>query len=148
MSCWLLADSSQSSMADSFRDLLAWQKAMALVTAIYRTTDSWPERERYGLTNQVRRAAVAIPSDIAEGKGRLSKKEYVQMLARARGSSYEVQTQLEIAFNLEFVDAARYEALSADAAEVGRLLNGLMTNVRHQIDEEERRRNNSLRAKS
>ena len=77
-------------MSDSFRDLIVWQKAMALVTDVYAATRSFPPQEMYGLTNQVRRAAVAIPSDIAEGKGRISKKEYLQMLARARGSSFEV----------------------------------------------------------
>lgn len=127
-------------MSDSYRDLVVWQKAMALVTAIYRATDAFPARERYGLTNQVCRAAVAIPSDIAEGKGRISKKEYVQMLARARGSSYEVQTQLEIAHNLEFLETAAFEALAEKAAEVGRLLNGLITKIQQQITEEERRR--------
>lgn len=127
-------------MSDSFRDLVAWQKAMKLVTAIYRATDSFPARERYGLTNQVCRAAVAIPSDIAEGKGRISKKEYVQMLARARGSSYEVQTQLEIVFNLEFLDSKAFEVLSEQAAEVGRLLNGLITKIQQQIAAEETKR--------
>src|SRR5687767_5964737 len=120
-------------MSDSYRDLVAWQKAMKLVTDVYRATERFPARERYGLTNQVCRAAVAIASDIAEGKGRISKKEYVQMLARARGSSYEVQTQLEIAFNLEFLDRNAYETLSGQAAEVGRLLNGLITKTQQQI---------------
>lgn len=120
-------------MSDSFRDLVAWQKAMALVTAIYRATEGFPARERYGLTNQVCRAAVAIPSDIAEGKGRISKKEYVQMLARARGSSYEVQTQLEIAHNLELLDETAFATLQEKAAEVGRLLNGLITKIQQQI---------------
>lgn len=126
-------------MGDSFRDLVVWQKAMELVTAIYRATDSFPAREKYGLTNQLCRAAVAIPSDIAEGKGRISKKEYVQMLARARGSSYEVQTQLEIAFNLTFLNADTFEILAARAAEVGCLLNGLIAKIQQQITESERR---------
>jgi four helix bundle protein len=126
-------------MSDSFRDLVVWQKAMALVTSIYRATESFPARERYGLTNQVCRAAVAIPSDIAEGKGRISKKEYVQMLARARGSSYEVQTQLEIAHNLEFLDEKVFATLQEKAAEVGRLLNGLITKIQQQIAADEHR---------
>ena len=120
-------------MSDSYRDLLAWQKAMALVTDVYRETDSFPAREMYGLTNQVRRAAVGVPSDIAEGKGRISKKEYVQMLSRARGSIYEVQTQLEISRNLGFLTDAMFTDLGAKAAEVGRLVNGLITSVRRQI---------------
>jgi len=121
-------------MSDSFRDLVAWQKAMGLVTAIYRLTERFPAREQYGLTNQVRRAAVAIPSDIAEGKGRLSKKEFVQMLAKARGSSYEVQTQLEISRNLGFLAQETFEDLIEKAGEVSRLLSGLIRNLQHQID--------------
>ena len=120
-------------MSDSFRDLIVWQKAMALVTNVYRATDAFPAREQYGLTNQLCRAAVAIPSDIAEGKGRISKKEYVQMLARARGSSYEVQTQLEVGFNLNYLDGPAFDALIAQAAEVGRLLNGLISKIQQQI---------------
>src|SRR5688500_4592148 len=139
-------------MSDSFRDLVAWQKAMKLVSAIYRATEAFPARERYGPTNQVCRAAVAIPSDIAEGKGRISKKEYVQMLARARGSSYEVQTQLEVAFNLDFLDRKAFDVLSEQAAEVGRLLNGLITKTQAQITAEETNRklpkSEQLRAKS
>ena len=124
-------------MSESYRDLIVWQKAMALVTDVYRATESFPAREIYGITNQVRRAAVAIPSDIAEGKGRISKKEYVQMLSRVRGSTYEVQTQLEISRNLSFLATDAFETLEMKAAEVGRLLNGLITKLRRDIDEEE-----------
>ena len=121
-------------MSESYRDLIVWQKAMALVTDVYRATDSFPAREIYGLTNQVRRAAVGVPSDIAEGKGRISKKEYVQMLARARGSIYEVQTQLEISKNLEFLPLESFLDLESKAAEVGRLLNGLIKRLRQDIN--------------
>ena len=124
-------------MSESYRDLIVWQKAMALVTDVYRATEAFPSREIYGITNQVRRAAVAVPSDIAEGKGRISKKEYVQMLSRARGSTYEVQTQLEISRNLSFLATEAFEVLEMKAAEVGRLLNGLITKLRRDIDTEE-----------
>jgi four helix bundle protein len=124
-------------MSDSYRDLIVWQKAMALVTDVYRATESFPTREIYGITNQVRRAAVAVPSDIAEGKGRISKKEYVQMLSRARGSTFEVQTQLEISRNLSFLTADKFEALETKAAEVGRLLNGLLSKLRRDIADED-----------
>ena len=120
-------------MGDSYRDLIVWQKAMALVRSIYGATQAFPAREIYGLTNQVRRAAVAIPSDIAEGKGRISKKEFVQMLSRARGSCFEVQTQLELSGDLGFLDQDVAKTLNADAAEVGRLLNGLITSIRNDI---------------
>ena len=120
-------------MSDSYRDLIVWQKGMALARGIYAATEAFPAREMYGLTNQVRRAAVAIPSDIAEGKGRISKKEFVQMLSRARGSCFEVQTQLELSHDFGFLDDTRSAALSSDAAEVGRLLNGLITSIRNDI---------------
>jgi len=117
-------------MAYSFRDLLAWQKAMALVVDVYRVTEAFPQREIYGLTNQVRRAAVSVPSNIAEGKGRLSKKEFVQFLSKARGSLLEAQTQLEIAFNLGFLAKSDFDKLEESASEAGRLINGLITKVR------------------
>ena len=120
-------------MKDSYRDMIAWQKAMALVTEIYQETESFPAREIYGLTNQVRRAAVGVPSDIAEGKGRLSKKEFVQMLSRARGSVLEVQTQIEIARNLGFLTNEKFEDLLAKADEVGRVINGLIRSIRKQL---------------
>src|SRR5688572_17975998 len=102
-------------MAESFRDLVAWQKGMALVTDIYRATEEFPSREIYGLTNQLRRAAVSVPSNIAEGKGRLSKKEFVQFLAKARGSLCEVQTQLEISSNLGYLSRDTFAALDGQA---------------------------------
>jgi four helix bundle protein len=106
---------------------------MTLVTEIYQATEHFPSREMYGLTNQVRRAAVGVPSDIAEGKGRLSKKEFVQMLSRARGSVLEVQTQIEIARNLGFLANEKFEALLAKADEVGRVINGLIRSIRKQL---------------
>lgn len=117
-------------MADSFRDLLVWQKAMALATEVYRVTEAFPRAETYGLTNQLRRAVVAVPSDIAEGKGRLSKREFIQMLSRARGSLFEVVTQVEIGKNLQYVGEPEFEQVSKHCAEVGRLLNGLIRAIR------------------
>jgi len=89
----------RTGLAESFRDLIAWQKAMALVTRVYEVTDSFPRREMYGLTRQVRDAAVSVPSNIAEGKGRQTKKDYLQFLYRARGSLLETETQLEVSRN-------------------------------------------------
>jgi four helix bundle protein len=123
-------------VSESFRDLIAWQKGMALITNVYRATESFPNRERYGLIDQLCRAAVSIPSDIAEGRGRVSKKEFLQMVARARGSSYEVQTQLEVAFNLGYLAREQFEELLAQAGEVSRLLNGLIRNLQKQIAED------------
>jgi four helix bundle protein len=120
-------------VADSFRDLLVWQKAMELATAVYRVTERFPRSEQYGLTNQLCRAVVAVPSDIAEGKGRLSKREFIQMLARARGSLFEVVTQIEISKNLDFMSEADFTRIAKQCAEVGRLLNGLIRAIRHSL---------------
>ncbi len=117
-------------MAESFRDLIAWQKAMALVTDVYRATEEFPDRERFGLTNQIRRSAVSVASNIAEGKGRFSKKEYVHFLSNTRGSLCELQTQLEIATNLGYLPDPLWADLEESAAEVGRILNGLMKTIR------------------
>lgn len=107
---------------------------MALVTRIYAVTQHFPDREIYGLTNQLRRASVSVPSNIAEGKGRRSKKEYVQFLYRARGSLFEVETQLEIANNLGYFPSGVFDELREDAAGVARVLNGLIASVEKQID--------------
>jgi len=91
-------------MVQSFRDLVAWQKAMELVMAIYRLGQQSPKEEIFGLTSQVRRAAVSIPNNIAEGLGKSSKGEFQQYLHHARGSLAEVETQLLIASNLGYVN--------------------------------------------
>jgi len=116
-------------MAGSYRDLIAWQKAMALVTEVYRVTDDFPRREMYGLTRQVREAAVSVPSNIAEGKGRQTRKDYAQFLYRARASLYETQTQLEIGKNLKFLSEDGFTRISARCVETGRVLNGLITSL-------------------
>jgi len=115
---------------DSFRDLVVWQKAMVLATDVYAVTGGFPKSETYGLTNQLRRASVGVPSDIAEGKGRISKREFIQMLARARGSLFEVATQLEISKRLSYVGAPEFTRLTAECDEVGKLLNGLIRSLR------------------
>jgi four helix bundle protein len=119
---------------DSFRDLVVWQKAMVLATEVYRATTTFPQSEIYGLTSQMRRASVAVPSDIAEGKGRLSKKEFVQMLSKARGSLQELDTQVEIAKNLGYLEPDVSRPLSTQCDEVGRLLNGPIRSIQVQIE--------------
>ena len=119
---------------DSFRDLVVWQKAMVLATDVYRATQTFPRSEVYGLASQMQRASVAVPSDIAEGKGRLSKKEFVQMLSKGRGSLQELDTQVEIAKNLGYLEPDVFSRLSAQCDEVGRLLNGLIRSIQVQIE--------------
>jgi four helix bundle protein len=99
---------------------------MDLVLEVYRSTSSFPRQEIYGLTSQMRRSAVSVPSNIAEGKGRFSRKELLQFLFHARGSLLELQTQITIARELGFLPAHQGEKLTKVAAEVGRLLNGLI----------------------
>jgi four helix bundle protein len=109
----------------NYRELVAWQKAMDLVTMVYDVTQHWPKTEVYGLTNQIRRAAVSIPSNIAEGQGRASTKEFLHHLSMARGSLLEVETQLLIAQRLGYTAPEAATQLLAGTAEAGRLLNGL-----------------------
>jgi four helix bundle protein len=116
-------------MGRSYKDLLAWQQAMDLVTATYRSTSVFPADERFGLTSQLRRAAVSVPSNIAEGQGRLSEKEFRHFLGQARGSLMEVETQIQIAQNLGYLGAAKTTELLQGCAEVGRILNGLMASI-------------------
>ena len=123
-------------MNDSYRDVVAWQKAMALATEVYRVTDTFPPREIYGLTRQVRNAALSVPSNIAEGKGRQTKRDYVQFLYRARASLLETETQLEVAANVRFLSPDLFAAINEQAAEVGRVLNGLIRETQRQIDED------------
>ena len=103
---------------------------MDLVIDIYRCTKDFPREEIYGLTSQLRRAAVSVASNIAEGKGRPSDKELCHFLDHARGSLYEVQTQLRIAEQLGFLSTAQSQNLYANAAKAGRLLNGLIRKIR------------------
>jgi four helix bundle protein len=115
-------------MGRSYKDLLAWQKAMDLVTATYRATANFPSEERFELTSQLRRAAVSIPSNIA-GQGRLSEKEFRHFLGQARGSLMEAETQIQIAQNLGYIEATQTSELLKACAEVGRILNGLMASI-------------------
>lgn len=110
---------------NGYRDLVVWQKSMALVTAIYRVTREFPRDEQYGLTSQLRRAAVSIPSNLGEGFGRTSRKDFHRFIGQARGPLNEVETQLEIAMNLDFLTRASATQLMASVNEVGRMLNGL-----------------------
>ena len=113
-------------MGTSFRDLVVWQRAVQMSLAIYKLTSSFPVSERFGLTNQLRRAAVSVASNIAEGYGRSTKGEYLQFLGHARGSNCEVQTQLVISEGLGFgTDQTRRLAESL-ASEVGRMLVAMM----------------------
>lgn len=109
-------------------DLMAWQKAMNLVEEVYDITKRFPREELYGLTNQLRRAAVSIPSNIAEGQSRGSR-DFVRFLSIAQGSLSETETQMEIAFRLGYVKEVDLSRFSESAAEVGRLIHGLSNSI-------------------
>ena len=117
----------------SYRDLIAWQKAMDVVTEVYRLTESFPSREQFGLTNQARRAAVSVPSNIAEGQGRNTTKDYIHFLRISRGSLQELETQLMIGQRLGFADAAVTDTLLAKTTEVSRIISGLINSLSSKL---------------
>jgi four helix bundle protein len=113
-----------------YQDLIAWQKAYELVMAVYERTRAFPADERFGLTAQLRRAAVSIPSNIAEGWGRQSRTELIRFLEMARGSCYEVQTQMLIADGLRYLQ--QDAAIHSQIDEVERVLSGLMKSLQNK----------------
>lgn len=117
-------------MSHSYKDLIVWQRARALASDIYRITESFPRSEVYGLTSQLRRAAVSVVSNVAEGQGRLTKGEFQQFLGHARGSLLEMETQLLIAVDLTYLSHEEFSQVEPRLAEVRRLLNGLLDSLR------------------
>jgi len=117
-------------MGQSFKDLVVWKKSIDLTAAIYEFTSKFPDVERFGLTNQMRRAAVSVPSNIAEGYGRSTKGEYHLFLGHARGSCSELETQLVIAKRLGFGDRNKLDSAEHLCDDVGRLLGALMRSIR------------------
>ncbi|MHB8067117.1 MAG: four helix bundle protein [Desulfobaccales bacterium] len=114
----------------SYRDLVAWQKGMELVGEIYRISRDFPKDEIFGLVSQMRRAAVSIPSNIAEGHQKLSRKEYQHFLGNARGSLAEIETQILIAKDLDYLGEIEMNRILNLSAELGRVLNGLINSIR------------------
>ncbi|MDR0289873.1 MAG: four helix bundle protein [Treponema sp.] len=112
-------------MIKTFKDLTVWQEAMNLVEMIYRQTKIFPKEEMYGMTSQIRRAAVSIPANIAEGNGRKSRKEYLQFLSIANGSASELETHLLIAERLNYLAKDSVASLQIQLQSVGRLLSAL-----------------------
>jgi four helix bundle protein len=109
-----------------FQDLRVWQKGMELVKEIYRLTKSFPKDEQYGMTSQLRRAAVSVPVNIAEGKGRFHQKEYIQFLYTARGSIYELITLIQVGEDLGYMIASQRENLLKDCDEIAAMIQGLI----------------------
>lgn len=117
----------------SYQDLKVWQKAMDLVFSVYKLSKSFPKDETYGLTSQIRRASVSVPSNIAEGWGRGSTKSYLQFLRIGRGSLTELETQLIIAHQLDYLSIKEHDDLESLLKEVGRMLNGLIRNLEKNL---------------
>jgi four helix bundle protein len=132
-------------MANGYKDLLVWQKAMQLTTGIYAVTKRFPRDEQYGLVSQLRRAAVSVTSNIAEGSGRYSDGEFLQFLSQARGSALELETQLLIARELHYVDAGSARDLLRSVDEISRMLSGLRSSIHPR---QSPTRNSQLRARN
>jgi four helix bundle protein len=118
----------------SYRDLHAWQRAMDFVTAVYQATAKFPRDEIYGLTSQLRRSAVSVPSNIAEGHGRQSTRDFINFLSIAYGSLNEAQTQIVIAHRLGYLTADETQSLESLSQEVGRLINGLTRSLSQKLE--------------
>ena len=116
-------------MIKDIGDLLVWQKAMLLAKDVYRLTEGLPRKEIFGLQSQMRQAAVSVPSNIAEGHGRLDDGHFRQFLAISRGSLCELQTQLELSADLEYLDRAGTQRLIEQSFEVAKMINGLLASM-------------------
>lgn len=118
---------------NTYKDLIVWQKAVALVTSVYALTKSFPQEEKFGIVNQLNRAAVSIPSNVAEGWGRESSKNYLQFLKIARGSVMETETLLVISKNLNFISDSQFLSITQEIEEVSKILQGLINSIQQKI---------------
>jgi four helix bundle protein len=112
-----------------YQELIVWQKAMELSKAVYQLTKSFPDDERFGLTSQLRRASVSVPSNISEGQGRLTAGEFKQFLGTARGSVFEVETQIQLAAAFGYIANLEADRIIDQTSEVSRMLNGLIRSL-------------------
>lgn len=119
-------------MQDGYKKLIAYQRAMEMVESIYGASKAFPKDELYGLTSQLRRAAVSVPSNIAEGHGKSTTGEYLQALGHARGSLYEVETQMTLAMRLGYLAPEVHKHHDAQITELGRVLEGLHRSIRQK----------------
>ena len=114
----------------SYKDLIAWQKGMELVASLYDATEGFPTNEQFGLTSQLRRAAVSVHSNIAEGKAHYSNRDFVRFLRHARGSIAEIETQILIAQQRKYLSTETTTHLTQRLDELGRILSGLINSLR------------------
>ncbi|RYJ40721.1 MULTISPECIES: four helix bundle protein [Flavobacterium] len=116
-----------------FRKILVWQKSISLVTKVYKATRTFPKEETFGLTSQIRRSSISIPSNIAEGSGRESNKDFLRFLYISLGSLFEMQTQLEIAKNIIYISEEEFNLLYEDSREIERMLASLIKKIKDTI---------------
>ena len=114
----------------TFRELIVWQKAMSFVTEIYKVSKQFPKDETFGLTSQIKRSAVSIPSNISEGYGRQGLNDYLRFLNIAMASLFELQTQLEIAYNLEYINKEKFDNLYELTREIERMLSSFIRSIK------------------
>jgi four helix bundle protein len=112
-----------------FKDLIVWQRSLALAVEIYKVTKEFPREETHGLTSQIRRAAVSIPSNIAEGHARNTKSQFANFIDIAPGSAAELETQLTIPLQINYLKQADYDKLVKELTEITRMLYGLLNRV-------------------
>jgi four helix bundle protein len=122
----------RTSIGKSFKNLIVWQRAGELTTLVYQATSNFPDSEKFGLTNQLRRAAVSIVSNISEGYARSTRGEFILLLGYARGSCAEVEAQLSLASKLGFASENNIEKIEAVCSEVGRMLNAMMKTLKER----------------
>lgn len=128
-----------SGLITSHRDLVAWQRSYRLGLALYEITVAFPDDERFGLTSQLRRAAVAVASNIAEGRARNSKPEFVRFLRMSMGGLAEIDTQLRFAGDLDYITPGQCGRLLVETSECAKLINALINGLRRGIDAERKR---------
>jgi four helix bundle protein len=117
-------------MINSYKDLIVWQRSMDLVVEIYKLTELFPNSEKFGIINQMRRAAVSIPSNIAEGRHRSTRKDFCQFIIVAYGSASELETQIEISKRLSFCDLNKFEKADILLDEIMKMLNKLISSLK------------------
>ena len=117
-------------MIKSYKDLIVWQKSVDLVESIYRITEKLPSKENFGLISQMQRASVSIPSNIAEGYGRQSSGSYIQFLSIARGSLFELETQIELCVRLKYIQQIETEKLFFEITEISKMLTSLISKIK------------------
>jgi four helix bundle protein len=128
----MVAGAKREEGISSYRDLEVWKRSMELVANIYGITQAFPKEELYGLTNQLRRAAVSVPANIAEGWGRGTTREYIQFLRIARGSLFELETLINISSKLEYAKVQNQQQILQEIQEIGKMLNALLKRLRQK----------------